>query len=170
MKKVILLLIVLLLLIATSCSNSISQKNIKQGSSGDAIFIGITKNGIMADASEVVINNFHPGAKAEVVYRIHNGTTAPIVPEIYFVDYADITDYSQANGAIKAPVEVSKWLKIPKIDEIVAGEIKDITVVIEMPKDAKDIPDKIGFQVQTAGNNGGIVQTAVGTWWIINMR
>lgn len=165
-KRILLILFVALVLSAVGCAGT----EIKQGSSGDAIFIGITKNGISSDASEVVIKNFHPGAKAEVVYRIHNGTTAAIRPEIYFVDYADVADYSQANGAVKAPVEVSKWLKIPKLDDVVPGEIKDYTVVIEMPKDEKNIPNKFGFQIQVAGNNGGVIQTAVGTWWLVSMR
>jgi len=155
------------LLFVAGCS---SPPDIKQGSSGDAVFIGITKNGISADASEVVINNFRPGARAEMIYRIHNGTTAAILPEIYFVDYADITDYSKADGAVKAPANVSEWLIIPKLKDVPPGEIKDFMVAIEIPKDTKDIPDKFGFQVQVAGNNGGIVQTAIGTWWLVNMR
>ena len=167
MLRLIIVLMAVLLFI-TGCSSQ--PADIKQGSSGDAIFIHITKNGISADASEIVISNFRPGARAEIVYRIHNGTTAAILPEIYLVDYADIADYSQANGAVKAPVKVSEWLIIPKLDDVPPGEITDFTVVIEIPKGVKDIPDKFGFQVQVAGNNGGIVQTAIGTWWLINMR
>lgn len=166
MKRILFILFVFIILFISGCSGT----EIKQGSSGDAVFIGITKNGISADASEVVISNFHPGAKAEIVYRIHNGTTAAIQPEIYLVDYADVTDYSQANGAVKAPDDISKWVKIPTLDEVVPGEIKDFTVIIEMPKNAEDVPGKFGFQVQVAGNNGGVIQTAVGTWWLVNMR
>lgn len=143
---------------------------IQQGSSGDAVFIRITQNGIGADASEVVINNYYPGATAEMVYRIHNATVAAIQPEIYFADYADIADYSKADGAIKAPPEMPEWLKIPKLKEIKPGEIEDYTITVEIPKNVKNLPDKFGFQVQVAGNTGGMIQTAVGTWWIVKMR
>ena len=176
MKRIVVVLSFLVCLVLSGCADSepvyesIDMADIKQGSSGDAVFISVTKNGISADASEVVINNFRPGARAEMTYRIHNGTAAAIRPEIYFVDYADVTDYSKADGAVKSPLYVSDWLVIPKLDDVTPGEIKDYTVAIEIPKDAKDIPDKFGFQIQVAGNTGGKVQTAIGTWWLVNMR
>ena len=116
-----------------------------------------------------MINNFRPGARAEIIYRIHNGTAAAIRPEIYLVD-ADVTSYSQADGAVKAPVKAAEWLMIPRLDDIPPGEIKEYTVAIEIPKNVSGIPDKFGFQVQVAGNTGGTVQTAVGTWWLVTMR
>ena len=170
MVRLVIVVFATVLMIVSGCSNTISLDDMRQGSSGDAVFIGITKNGIMADASEVIINNFYPGAKAEITYRIHNGTTAAIRPEIYLVDYADITDYSQSDGAVKAPAEVAGWLDIPNLGEVKQGEIEDFTVIIKMPKGIKDIPNKFGLQVQVSGNNGGIIQTAIGTWWIVNMR
>ena len=173
MLRLLLIALIAVTLFVAGCTKSESEElmqNIKQGSSGDALFVSITKNGIAADASEVVINNFRPGARAEVTYRIHNGTTAAIRPEIYFVDYADIADYSQANGAVKAPIKVVEWLTIPELEEVVPGEIRDYTLVIEIPKGVKDLPDKWGFQMQVAGNTGGFVQTAIGTWWLVNMR
>ena len=166
----LLFLLIVLVLFVSGCSNTASPHDVKQGSSGDAVFISVTRNGISSDASEVVINNFRPGVKAEMMYRIHNGTAAAIRPEIYFVDYADVTDYSKANGAVKAPSKASEWLIVPKLDDIPPGEIKEYAVAIMIPKGIKDIPDKFGFQVQVAGNTGGTIQTAVGTWWLVNMR
>ena len=167
MLRLILVVFVTLLFVA-GCGNT-TPLNIQQGSSGDAVFVSIKQNGISADASEVVINNFRPGARAEMIYRIHNGTAAAICPEIYLVD-ADVTNYSKAEGAVKAPVKASEWLMIPKLDDIPPGQIKEYTVAIEIPKNIKDVPDKFGFQVQVAGNTGGKVQTAVGTWWLVTMR
>lgn len=177
MKRLILIVFLSVMLFILGCSEkekeieqTLSIPEVMQGSSGDAVFVHITQNGIATDSSEVVISNFRPGAKAEMTYRIHNGTTAAMLPEIYFVDYADVTDYSQADGAVKAPPEVIEWLKIPKLDEIKPGDIKDYTVVIEIPKDAENLPDKFGFQIQVAGNTGGMVQTAIGIWWLVNMK
>lgn len=157
MKKLLLILFILLLSVS-GCAG------------GDAILITVTENGIESDTSEVVIRNFYPGAKAEITYRIHNKTAGTISPEIYFVDYADIADYSKAYGAVKAPDRITDWLKFPKMNDVKSGEDKDYTVIIEMPKDTHNIPEKIGFQVQVSGNNGGVLQTAVGQWWLVNMR
>ena len=158
MKKLILLLPIVLLLFA-GCSPT-----------GEAISIHVSDNGISADTSEVFIDNYYPGARVEISYRVYNDTDTVIQPEIYFVDYADVADYSQSDGAVKAPPEISEWLKFPSSKDIKPGESKDCTVIITMPKDVSNIPDKFGFQVQVAGNNGGLLQTAVGTWWLVNMR
>lgn len=167
MKRMLIATMALLVLLVVGCAKPVE---LEQGSSGDAVFISITKNGISADASEVVIRNYRAGARAEMTYRIHNGTAAAIQPEIYFVDYADVADYSKANGATKAPMEMSSWLTIPELDEVPPGSIKDYVVAIEIPEDVPKLPKKFGFQVQVAGNTGGKLQTAVGTWWLVNMR
>lgn len=175
MKKILFVLITVCLFIPGCVASepvydSIDMADIKQGSSGDAVFISVTKNGIAADASEVVINNFRPGAKAEMTYRIHNGTAAAIRPEIYLVDYADVTTYSKAEGAVKAPNGVTDWLVLPKLDDVPPGSIKEYIIGIAIPKDIKNLPEKFGFQIQVAGNTGGTVQTAIGTWWLVNMK
>ena len=167
MKRLLLVVLISVSLFVAGCSSP--PVDIRQGSSGDAVFISVTKNGISADASEVVINNFRPGSRAEMTYRIHNGTAAAIRPEIYLFD-ADVADYSKADGAVKAPAGVTDWLVIPNLDDVTPGEIKEYTVAIEIPKDIKNLPEKFGFQVQVAGNTGGTVQTAIGTWWLVNMR
>lgn len=146
-----------------------SSPQLTQGSSGDAVFVKIRGDGIEVDASEVVIGNFRPGARAEMTYRIHNATAVAITPEIYWVD-ADITDYSKADGAVRAPEYVIDWLEIPKLVDVSPGQIADFTVAFVMPKDAKKPADKFGFQVGVAGKTNDKVQTAVGIWWIVNMR
>lgn len=146
-----------------------SSTQLTQGSSENAVFIKLRGNGIEADASEVVISNFRPGARAEMTYRIHNATGAAITPEIYWAD-ADIADYSKADGATRAPAYVADWLEIPKLTDIPPGQIVDYTVALVMPKDAKKPADKFGFQVGVAGKTDDKVQPAVGIWWIITMR
>lgn len=139
------------------------------GSGGDAIFIKLRGNGIESDASEVVIRNFRPGARAEMTYRIHNATGAAIMPEIYWVD-ADIADYSKADGAVRAPAYVASWLEIPQLTDIPPGQIVDFTVALAMPKNTKTPADKFGFQVGVAGKTTAKLQPAIGVWWVVNMR
>ena len=160
MIKALLLTLVLVVLLIAACS--------KQG--GNAIVIKITDNGISADASEVIIKNFSPGARAEMIYRIHNATTKVAMPEVYYNTDADIADYSKADGAIKALASVADWLEIPALSDIPPGQIKDIVVALAMPNDARLTDKKIGFQVGVAGNTDDKVQTAVGIWWLVSMR
>lgn len=148
----------------------ISVPDIVQGSSGDAVFIKVSTNGISTDSSEVVVRNFRPGARAEMTYRIHNATAVGIVPEIYLNSNAQIADYSKADGAVMAPPALLSWLVMPDVREIPPGAIVDYPVSLVLPKNVNGLPDKFGFQVVIAGNAGGKVQTAVGTWWLINMR
>lgn len=151
-------------------SNSNTPVQLTQGSSGDAVFVKISQTGISVDASEIVIRNFYPGARAEVTYRIHNATGAAIKPEIYWSKDANVADYSKADGAVRAPDYVADWLQVPKLEDIPPGQIVDYTVAIEMPKEAKKITDSLGFRVDVAGNTGGKLQMAVGTWWLVTMR
>jgi len=154
LKRIVTILLLGLIVFA-GCSNS------------DAVFIKISESGISADASEVVVTNFHTGSRAEMIYRIHNATGKAIQPEIYWVD-ADVANYSKADGARKA--DVRSWLTLPRNMDIPAGSIREFTVALEMPKDAKKPANKIGFQIGVCNKNNDKVQTAIGTWWLISMR
>jgi len=143
---------------------------IKQGSSNDAVFITLRNNGVESDSSEVVIKNFHSGARAEMVYRIHNATGAAIRPELFIVPYADVADYSKADGAVKAPEYMFDWVQMPELTDVNPGQIKDFVVALEMPKDAKKPPKKVAFQVGVASKTNEKVQPSIGIWWLVNMR
>jgi len=149
---------------------NVKPAQVQQGSSGDAIFVKIAKTGISSGASEVIISNYRPGGRAEITYRVHNATAVAVMPEIFYNTDADIADYSKADGAVKAPAVAASWLEIPKLSDIPPGQITDFVVALVMPKNVKKPADKFGFQVGVAGNTGGKLQTAVGTWWIITMR
>ena len=141
-----------------------------QGSSGNAVFIKITEGGISSDASEVVIRNYYPGARAEMTYRIHNATSVTVTPEIYYNTSADIADYSKADGATKAPDTAINWLEVPQLTDIPPGQIMDFIVTLVIPKDASKPANKFGFQVGVANKTEAKLQPAVGVWWIVNMR
>ena len=165
MKRIVAILLLGLILF-TGCSKP-PEITLTQGSSGDAVFIKISENSISADASEVVVKNFHAGSRAEMTYRIHNATGKAIQPEIYWID-ADVANYSKADGAVKANVQ--SWLTLPENMDVPAGSIREYIVAIEMPKDAKKPADKIGFQIGVCNKNNDKVQTAIGTWWLVSMR
>jgi len=63
--------------------------------SDKAVVVTIENNGITLEHIEVVVNNFHSGATAEIAYRINNATVREITPDIYLVEGADIADYSK---------------------------------------------------------------------------
>ena len=146
------------------------EMELKAGSSGDAVFFILRENGLSTDSKEVVITNFYAGARAEMIYRIHNATGRAITPEIFIEKYADVADYSEADGAIKPPRYVLDWVELPRINDIPPGQIKEFVVAIQMPKNAEKPADKLGFLIGVAGKTEGEIQPAVGVWWLINMR
>lgn len=166
MVKVVLVLVVLLLLVGCSSSSIPTTRDV---SDSEVVGITIREGSISAD-SIVEVGNFYPGARAEMVYRIHNATTRAVIPDIYIVDGADITNYSKANGAVKAPDYALEWIELPKLVEVKPGVIEDFVVAIQMPKDKKKFAEKWGFQIGVASTSGEKVQVAVGIWWLVNMR
>ena len=168
MKRVLVILLLSVVLVFSSCTKP--EVELPLGSGNDAVFIKMTGNGISTDSSEVVVKNFYGGARAEIVYRIHNATGKAIMPEIFFVTGADVANYSKAGSAVKAPTYVVDWIKLPLLTDVVPGQIKDFTVALEMPKGAKKPANRIGFQIGVAGKTGEQLQPAVGIWWLINFR
>lgn len=170
MRKLILAVLVGVLLLASAC---VPKPVITEGlpKSGSAVGITIRENGISTDSSEVVVKNFYAGARAEMVYRIHNATAKGVIPEIYLNYDADIADYSKADGAVKASSVVLDWVELPVMSEVGAGCIKDFVVAIQMPKGVGKPSEKMGYQVgvswQVAGSR---VQPAVGIWWLISFH
>ena len=166
MNKVLVILLLSVVFVSSSCT----RVELPQGSSNDAVFIKMTRNGISTDSSEVVVKNFHEGTRAEIVYRIHNATGKAIMPEIFLVTDADVANYSKADGAVKSPAYIEDWIRLPTLTDVVPGQIKDFIIALEMPKGAKKPANKIGFQIGIAGKTEDKVQTAIGIWWLINFR
>jgi hypothetical protein len=113
----------------------------------------------------------HPGAEADVVYRVYNDTGEDIKPAIV-PDYdIDTSRYSYAE-AYSAKPELAKlfWLSVPKAEKIEPNNYRDFIVSLQIPKKASIPEDRFAYLVGVSGNTGGIAQTAVSVWWLINMR
>lgn len=178
MKKILFVTLSCLLLVLTACvplvppmpQSSQPAVAVSQRSDVKAVGVRVRNNGIEADSSEVVIKNFYAGARAEMIYRIHNATSKAIRPDIYINNDADVADYSKADGAVRATPDILSWVVLPVTEDIAPGESKDFVVTMLMPEKAEKVAEKVGFQVGVAGGTGGKLQVAVGTWWLVSMR
>ncbi len=185
MSRILLAILGVMVLLLASCASpvlvqpSLPTQSKPEGSSvlvqpspsNEIVVITIMNNGISTDSSEVVVRNFHAGARAEMVYRVVNASSKEIVPEIYLNTSANVLDYSKAGGAIKSPEYVNSWIEIPYIVlPIMPAEARDYIVALQMPEEALKPAEKMGFQIGVAGKVEGGLQPAVGVWWIINFR
>lgn len=136
----------------------------------NVVVVKVGDGGISADSSRVNISNFYPGARAEVIYVIKNMSSNQITPNINLNLDVNTADYDVAKGYATAPIDTLAWFDIPELGIIQPGNSAYYVVAIELPKEAIDIPEKFAFITECAGNNGGRVQTAVGLWWLIDMR
>ena len=163
----------LLTMVLVSCTPEAPVTRPTSSGDSDVVLIRVKDGGIESHSSEVVVRNFYAGARAEMIYRIHNATARAIIPEIYINSSANVADYSKADGAVRATPEVLSWIKLPVMEDIAPGETKDFVVAIAMPKGVKKPAEKIGFQIGVAGGTNTLPATvgvAVGTWWLISMR
>lgn len=169
MKVCAVFLAILTLGMLMACSNA--QPAIMPSPATSPIFtITITGDGIVSKNSEVVIENFHKGARAEVTYRINNMSSATIMPVIYPIMDANVLDYSKANGHVNAPAFVRDWIQIQTPTLIEPNKFGDFLVAFQMPKDAEKTPGKFAFQIGVSTEVKGQPVGAVGIWWMINMR
>lgn len=159
-------------MLVSSCVSapSVSPSVVLTKTNGDIVDITIMENGISSDSSEVVVKNFYAGARAEMVYRIHNATSKTILPEIFFNRDADVADYSKADGAVRAPSYVESWIELPALSNILPGGVVDFIVALQMPEDEERPAEKIAFQIGVAGKTEGRLQSAVGLWWLVSMK
>jgi len=166
LRKIVIGLMALALLLVEGCAPQVVPvpRNVNE------INVVIDDRGVKADYIEVVVRNFYAGARAEMTYRIYNNTSESLTPEIFPIMDVDVSKYSRADGAVKAPGYVGSWVEIPPLIEITPNTYKDFIVALQMPSDAKKPADKIGFQIGVAGKSGGNLQPAIGIWWLVSMR
>lgn len=180
MKIVILLILSLSLLFvacqhqeylntATEAVNPILAAEIDDSEYSD-VGIVVSNNGISEDASRVNVSNMYAGARAEVIFAILNESQVDINPSITLVIDVNPSDYDVAKDYCKPPAELVDWLTIPDIGTIKSGEYRLYTVVMEIPENTEFDCDRWAFKTECSGGTGGRVQTAVGLWWLIDMR
>ncbi len=163
----------------TSTLPTITQP-VEISTGGSVVNVEILDDGVSVD-SVVAIGNFHAGARAEAIYRIHNASSKEVTPQIYPNWNWDVANYT-ANGmsdefqktwagkTVKAPDYVKGWIEIPELTSIMPGDTTDFIVALVMPKDAEKPADKIGFVIEVAAKTKGMMQTAVGSWWLVGLR
>jgi len=163
-KRIIIALILIVLLIpVVSCAKG-------EPDALGGVTVIITDGGISQTAADVMVENYHKGARADVSYLISNDTDATISPNLYSVFKVNPGDYSKTVGYKTVPTYYSDWLDIPKCGDIKPGESKSYTIVLSIPDNKEEVPDQWAFRTGVAGNNGGFVQTGTELWWRINMR
>ena len=178
--KYLCMVIILSCLILASCSETVESQTSEPVESmpvesivaehDNVVVITNTENGISESASRINVRNFHSGARAEVVFLVENKSGRDIYPCLDIKLDVNTSDYDVAKDYENAPASILSWFDVPEIEMIKHGETKTFVLGIEMPKDALKFADKWAFMTECSGDTGGRVQTAVGLWWLIDMR
>lgn len=164
--KLLLVLLIGLLLLAGCAEPEVTAVK------PDAVVeVHLLRNGVNI-SSNVEIKNFHQGANVDVIYRITNDTVNDLQPSLYANLGIDPATYSSALDYKATPLFVEDWLKIPGNLKVAAGETRSAVVSLTMPKkfNAELLPDRFTFRVGAASGQGGLFETAVENWWLVEMR
>lgn len=163
MKKVILAVVLIAVISLVSCgAPELHYAN--------KIEISITDDGCDIRGTDVLINNYYKGARAEIEYMINNNSSVDIEPVIYVRFKVDPSNYSKGNDFVAVPTYFNDWLDIPKCGVIESGMAKSYLIILEIPKDATEIiPEKWAFKVGVDPKMGA-VNNAVATWYRVDMR
>lgn len=162
-----LLLLILPLLMLGGCVDS----GIYDTPGEVTIPVTISEQGISVEVSDIQINNFRAAASVTAVYAITNNTDGIVTPDIYINTNITPSDYDKAADYELCPESALSWLNIPAIPDIRPGESITIPVIFKSPgKITGDIPKKYTFRTGIASGKGGLFQTAVETWWLVDMR
>jgi hypothetical protein len=174
-KRLIFGLALVAMLLVAGCVQSAPINEVPSQPSGETqgnevVNIIFNEEGIDCDRGEIIVKNLYAGARAEQVFRIHNGISETIIPDIFPIMNCDIENYSRADGAVKAPEYVSSWVELPPFSEIAPGEYRDFVVALQMPEDAEKPAEKFGFVLSFAVKVSGGTRPAIGVWWLVSMR
>jgi hypothetical protein len=115
---------------------------------------------------KVEVGNFHPGARAEYILSIHNGSDEPAE---FSVSYRVVDN--TAEDYEPAPTEAQAWVTIEDPAPVLAAkETKDVLIAMEMPGDA-EVPPKWEFRIIVKDvTQAGMVQTELACRWLVEMR
>ena len=109
---------------------------------------------------------YYPGARAEHVIPIYNGTDRELQVDLLF----ELP--SEGDGEYTIPPDyVRDWVTFEEESPVIpANSMREILVVLQMPKDAEVFAEKWEFRVTVVPAGQGQVQTAVSQRWLITMR
>jgi hypothetical protein len=115
---------------------------------------------------KVEVGNFYPGARAEYMISVHNGSDEPAEFSITFQ-----IPGSPAEGFDPAPAEAESWITIEDPAPVLAAKAtREVLIVLEMPDDAQ-APPKWEFRIAAKDvTQTGMVQTELACRWLVVMK
>ena len=118
--------------------------------------------------TEVEIGNYYPGARAEWLLRVHNGSDSIAKYDIgYRIPYSN----NLRDGCQMPPAEAEDWVVITDSTIIIMPkETREVLVVLAIPNGAEVSSKKWEFWTSVAKQGQGMVATEVCVRWLINMR
>jgi hypothetical protein len=115
---------------------------------------------------KVEVGNFYPGARAEYMISLHNGSDEPAEFSVSYRVSDNITD-----GYEPAPAAAEDWVMIAEPAPVLAAkETRDVLIAVEMPGDA-EAPPKWEFRIAVKDvTQTGMVQTELACRWLVAMK
>ena len=177
MNKIAAFTIITLLLAGLTACGSASSR-VKQSSAAMVVAddvaatIELTEGGISVD-TEITINNLHPGVKVAVNYKVVNKSGEDKQPVFYLNGYANVKDYEMmASTYDNPPAYVAGWITFPEMTLLPTGESAIYAITFAMPEGntTEGLPRHFAFQIGASTEAKGGYQTAIGQWWLVNLR
>jgi len=115
---------------------------------------------------KVEVGNFYPGARAEYMISIHNGSDEPAEFSVSYRVSNNITE-----GYVAAPAAAQAWVTIADPAPVLAAKAtREVLIVLEMPEDAQAPPQWEFWIAAKDVTQTGMVQTELACRWLIEMK
>ena len=116
--------------------------------------------------AKVEVGNFYPGARAEYMIGIHNGSDEPAEFSVSYRVSDNLTE-----GYEPAPADAENWVTVAEPAPVLAAkETREVLIVLEMPDDAQ-APPKWEFWIAAKDvTQTGMVQTELACRWLVVMK
>ncbi len=116
--------------------------------------------------AKVEVGNFHPGARAEYIISLHNGSDGPAEFSVRYEVSDNVTE-----GYEPAPATAQDWVTIADPAPVLAAkETRDVLIAVEMPEDAQAPPKWEFWIVAKDVTQTGMVQTELACRWLVTMK
>ena len=116
--------------------------------------------------AKVEIGNFYPGARAEYMISLHNGSYEPAEFSVSYRVTDNITE-----GYVAAPADAESWVTIEDPAPVLAAkETREILIAVEMPEGAQAPPKWEFWIVAKDATQTGMVQTELACRWLVEMK
>ena len=116
--------------------------------------------------AKVEIGNFYPGARAEYMISIHNGSDEPAEFSVSYRVTDNITE-----GYEPAPADAESWVTIEDPAPVLAAkETREALITVEMPEDAQAPPKWEFWIVAKDVTQTGMVHTELACRWLVAMK